>query len=150
MRARASSSQPQIETATPLPGRPLRDLANHTDLLTLKHYRELYRNSATLRFANRDFARITRSRNAAKMPVSRINYDIAALKRSCRAGAKTMNKVIAQSEVDRRPQDKMVYRRLDEAIDLLAYTYKTYSLLIHGSYLSLLAPVNGHSVIGDF
>lgn len=134
----------------------LRDLANHTDLLTVERYRAMYRtlarrfgNSVARRFADRDFAIITRSRNATKMPSSRINRDIAALKRVAEPVRRLVNKVIAHTEADRRRRGKMTYEKLNAAIALLAETFKTYSLLINGKCLTPLVPFSGYDVTKD-
>jgi hypothetical protein len=128
----------------------LRDLAKHTDLLTRDRYRRLYRNSVVARFADRFFAEFTGSRKATTMPIHRINRDIRALKRVSGPVQRLANKAIAHTEADRRRLGKLTYQRLDDAIDLLAETYKTYCKLITGACLDPLVQLSYYDVTEYF
>jgi hypothetical protein len=60
------------------------------------------------------------------------------------------NKAIAHTEADRRRLGKLTYQRLDDAIDLLAETYKTYCKLITGACLDPLVQLSYYDVTEYF
>ena len=105
----------------------LRDLAVNDNELTIERHRWLYRHSVAVRFADRDFARITRNKKASSLSADRINRDILGLKRAAEPIRRLVNKIIAHTEEDRRLRGKMTYRKLSNAIDLFADTFKNYS-----------------------
>jgi hypothetical protein len=104
----------------------LRDLANHADLLTIEHYRATSRGLVAIRFANRDFMRITKRQNATEMPVGQINRDIVALRQTAEQLQMLETTVVADTEPEQRLHSQTIHRWLNEAIALITNTYQTW------------------------
>ena len=128
----------------------LRDLQKNSSLLTIERFRRMYqRASVPLRFADREFRKITGDKRAPSLSADRIKRDIEALQRAAKPIRRLVNKVIAHTEEDRRRIPKVRYRELDKAIELLKDLFRKYSLLINGSHAEPLVPLHDYDVSED-
>ncbi len=111
----------------------MEDLKKHDTLLTRDRFSRMYRGKVCMSLAHRDFDSIVRRKGAKQMTASRIERDIAALRKVAKPVVKLVNKVIAHTEADRRRIGRATYGQIDTAIDLLRETFRRYSLLLNGS-----------------
>ncbi len=127
----------------------LEDMAANDAVLSRQRYRGLYRNSATLQFADRDFNRIARSERANYVKATCIRRDIREIEVACGPVERLVNKVVAHTEEDRRKVGKIKYDQIDRAIDLLESTFQRYSLLVNGSVCDPPVPLDDIDVRED-
>jgi hypothetical protein len=128
----------------------LRDLRQHHAKLTRERFRRMYRrHRVSDSSADRDFDAIARSRRAACVSSTRIERDIAALKRAAAPVKRLVDKVVAHTEQDRRRVGSCKYNDLDKAIHLLEETFRRYRLLIHGSCPDPLVRLDDFDVTDD-
>jgi hypothetical protein len=133
-----------------------RNIEQNASLFTREWFRQrCVDNMATIpiesihEHANGGFNKITRSTRAAALSASRVRRDIAAIKRMAYPVRKLVNKVIAHTERDRRKVGRLKYKSLNDAIQVLADTYRLYVLLIEGAWRDPLVPLSGHDVCSD-
>jgi hypothetical protein len=127
----------------------LRDLAAHSNELTIERYRWLCRRSLPEVLADRIFARISGKKTATRLSSNQIEQDIRNLKRAAEPTRRLVNKIIAHTEEDRRLWGKISYGELNAAIALLSKTFQRYELLITGIRRDPIVPFNGYDVRRD-
>jgi len=127
----------------------LTELAANDSLLTRERFRALYKNSVAVRFADRDFVKVTGSKSATTMSAARINRDIRALKTASKRIKKLVDKVVAHTEMDRRNVPRVQYGQIDNAIDLLEATFRRYCLLLTGRCPNPIVPLDDFNVAED-
>jgi hypothetical protein len=127
----------------------LEDLAANDTMLTRERFRGLYKNSVALRYADRDFNTISRSKKARHVTAARIDRDIMEIKAACDPVQRLVNKVVAHTEADRRKVGRISFGQIDRAIDLLETTFQRYSLLVQGKSCNPLFPLGDIDVRAD-
>lgn len=127
----------------------LEDLADNATVLTRQRYRNLYKNSVVLPFADRDFNKIAGNKKDSHVSKARIQRDIEEIVAACRPVERLVNKVVAHTEADRRKVGKIKHAQIDKATELLEATFQRYSLLVHGSVCDPLVPLKDIDVRAD-
>jgi hypothetical protein len=127
----------------------LEELKTNHAALTRERLRRMYRGRVRVAFADRDFDRIAREKGATCISSTRIERDIAAIKRAASPVKRLVDKQVAHTEEDRRRVGKCKYSDLDSAIDLLEETFRRYRGLIYGSYPSPLVSLRDYDVGDD-
>ena len=133
----------------------LDDLAKHDSVLTCRRCRALYekglpfyrdRKARVWEIADRNFDEITRNKKSAHLSAARIQRDLNEIKRVCDPVRRLVSKVVAHTEADRRKIGRLRFGQIDKAIDLLADTFRRYSLLVDCRVSNPLVPLDSFDV----